>query len=241
MRRGQRLDHRFIAIFPGDEPQHTLIHGSRCVELESGIQSVFHVVEVLMRHGFHQAGRHVAPARFRVVGIGQAAARPGRGVEPANIVHDLRLDQIAQIPIDGSGPPVGKRRFAVFAPGIIDHQRPDDAIRDPRVGMKGEHQIDRDAQTGMTRIFIRAIGRAVEIVGPFRPAAEIVGVVRSIVTRVEAHLVGQLGGRSGVLKPIARPFQVAGIAAGLPAPDHIARPPPNLTASAQTTDPGRSE
>ena len=124
---GHRL-HGVFATVPGAQVlEDALVYGTGDVEAELRIQAVAHVGKVEVGEEFQQHGGHVGRAALAVGTVPQLAAHPEGLVQRPDVVHHLRLDQVAQQAAAHAVLAVGEPGLSLVGAGI-DGQGAHDGI-----------------------------------------------------------------------------------------------------------------
>jgi len=189
----QRLDDIAAPVLEGDEPEHRLVDRPRGVETEARIEGEFHVEKILMGEQLEQGARHLGAHRLAVIGVHDHAPVPDRIIEPAQVLDDLALEQIGEIAVGHARDPVGEAEGRVRGGIAVDAQGADGSVAagDARIGVKGEGEVEGDAQPRLLTVLFRPEGLAVEIVEILAAAVVIVAIVVLAVVEIVDQGVGQ--------------------------------------------------
>ena len=134
----------------------------------------------------------------------------------------MGLHQITQIAVRKPREAVRKTGFVVESFAAVDHQRSDRRItlRDARVRVECQRDINRYSEPRKLAIFVRTGWSAAEEVHPFRPAP----IIIYIVIQRPGHIVYQRVRHSRVLHIVSGPFRKPWSSAGRPATYNISHP-----------------
>ena len=100
---GKGLNGVVHAVAGAQELEHSLIYRAGHVKAELRVQAVAHIGKILVRQYLQKHAWNARGAAFAVGTVPNLAARPQGILAHPEVVHNLRLDKVAQEPAGHSG------------------------------------------------------------------------------------------------------------------------------------------